>query len=50
VHTRFIGYHKLGSFVGRRDESYPTIPLECHRDSVQATHWCPSRYRVEDVH
>jgi hypothetical protein len=38
AHTRFIGSHKLSSFVGCRVGRYPTIPLGCIRDSAWATH------------
>jgi hypothetical protein len=50
AHTGFMESRKLSSFVGHRDRSYPTVPLRCHFDSVWATHGCPLRYHMKDVH
>jgi hypothetical protein len=50
AHTRFMESCKLSSFNGRWIGWHPTILNRWHGDSVWATHWCPSRYHVKDMH
>jgi hypothetical protein len=45
-----LGSRKLSRFTGRRDGSCSTIPPGWYRHSAWATHGCPLRYHVEDVH
>jgi hypothetical protein len=50
AHTRFMGSWKISSFDGHWVGEYSTIALGRIRDSVWATHRCPLRYCVEDMH
>jgi hypothetical protein len=39
----------VASMVAKLDDTPPYL-TDVRRDSVGATHGCPSRYRVEDLH